>query len=57
MVPSGHPDLGRLKRKLWYFAIIDQIGTILDGAGRALAGQEAEAWYRLKRFLSTCDTV
>jgi aminoglycoside 2''-phosphotransferase len=53
----GHQDLQRLSRKLWYFAIIDQIGTILDGAGRALAGQDVEAWRRLKLLLASCDII
>jgi hypothetical protein len=48
----GHPDLGRLMRKLVYFAMVDQIGTILDGPGRALPGQEEAAWLRLKRLLA-----
>jgi len=47
----GHPDLERLRRKCRYFAIVDQIGTIVDGPGQALAGQEDAAWRRLRRFL------
>ena len=47
----GHPDLERLRRKCRYFAIVDQIGTIVDGPGQALAGQENTAWRRLRRFL------
>ena len=47
----GHPDLERLRRKCRYFAIADQIDTIVDGPGVALAGQEDAAWRRLRRFL------
>ena len=47
----GHPDLERLRRNCRYFAIVDQIGTIVDGPGVALAGQEDAAWRRLQRFL------
>ena len=36
----GHGDLKGLQNRLRYFAVIDQIGTILDGAGRALEGQQ-----------------
>jgi len=46
-----HPDLEQLKTKLQYFALVDQIGTILDGVGRALEGQEDAAWHRLRRLL------
>lgn len=52
----GHSSLEQLSLKLGYFAVADQIGTILDGPGRALDGQEAEAWHRLKQLLSSCDT-
>jgi aminoglycoside 2''-phosphotransferase len=48
----GHPDLERLMSKLLYFGLVDQIGTILDGAGLAPQGQEHLAWLRLKQFLS-----
>jgi len=47
----GHPDLERLNQKSRYFALTDQIGTILDGPGRALAGQEDAAWSRLRQLL------
>jgi aminoglycoside 2''-phosphotransferase len=47
----GHQDLERLMSKLLYFGLIDQIGTILDGVGLALKGQEDLAWLRLKQFL------
>lgn len=47
----GHRDLDRLMSKLLYFGLVDQIGTILDGAGVALEGQEDLAWLRLKRLL------
>jgi len=47
----GHPDLGQLRKKLDYFAVVDQIGTIVEGSGRALKGQEEEAWRRLIKLL------
>jgi aminoglycoside 2''-phosphotransferase len=47
----GHSDLKGLENKLRYFAVVDQIGTILDGAGRALEGQEEAAWGRLTTLL------
>ena len=48
----GRRDLESLERKLLYFAITDQIGTILDGAGRAPAGSDARAWKHLHALLS-----
>lgn len=53
----GHPDLERLGAKLQYFDLVDQIGTILDGAGRALEGQEDAAWRRLKELLQRPEYV
>jgi aminoglycoside 2''-phosphotransferase len=47
----GHPEPEQLRIKLHYFAVVDQIDTILNGAGRALEGQEAAAWRRLKQLL------
>ena len=47
----GHSNLDQLRTKLCYFGILDQIGTILDEAGRALDGQEAAAWHRLRQLL------
>lgn len=47
----GHPNLEELVVKLRYFDLVDQIGTILYGAGRALEGQEGAAWRRLKQLL------
>jgi len=52
----GHRDPERLKGKLIYFGLVDQIGTILDGAGLALKGQEDLAWLRLKRLLRRCES-
>jgi len=52
----GHRDLERLMSKLLYFGLVDQIGTILDGKGLALKGQEDEAWLRLKRLLRRCPS-
>ena len=46
----GHTDLARLRQKLLYFGVVDQLGTIIDG-DRALSGQVDEAWRRLKEFL------
>jgi aminoglycoside phosphotransferase (APT) family kinase protein len=47
----GHPNLEQLMAKLRYFDLMDQIGTILHGAGWALEGQEDAAWRRLKQLL------
>lgn len=47
-----HADLERLLAKLRYFAIVDQLDTIVNGAGYALAGQEELAWQRLRLFMS-----
>jgi len=47
----GHPDLEQLGIKLQYFGLVDQIGTILHGADRALEGQTDAAWRRLKQLL------
>jgi aminoglycoside 2''-phosphotransferase len=52
----GHRDPERLKSKLLYFGLVDQIGTILDGAGLALKGQEDVAWLQLKRLLRMCES-
>lgn len=47
----GHPDLARLRNKVRYFGIVDQIDTILEDEGRALDGQKEMAWIRLERLL------
>ncbi|MBI5095193.1 MAG: aminoglycoside phosphotransferase family protein [Candidatus Hydrogenedentes bacterium] len=47
----GHPDLESLRSKLRYYAVVDQVDTILHGGGRALDGQETEAWRRLRQFV------
>jgi aminoglycoside 2''-phosphotransferase len=47
----GHPDPDHLIRKAKYFTLIDQIGTILYGADRALPGDAAESWQRLHALL------
>jgi len=54
----GHRDLERLISKLLYFGLVDQIGTILDGKGLALKGQEDEneAWLQLKQLLRRCPS-
>jgi aminoglycoside phosphotransferase (APT) family kinase protein len=47
----GHPDPERLVRKGRYFTAVDQIGTIVHGGDRALPGDEAESWQRLRALL------
>jgi aminoglycoside phosphotransferase (APT) family kinase protein len=47
----GHPDLARLRNKVRYFGIVDQIDTILEDEGRALDGQKEKAWLRLEQLL------
>jgi aminoglycoside 2''-phosphotransferase len=47
----GHLDVPRLRSKLRYFAIADQIDTILNGGGRATQGQQTAAWRRLEQLL------
>jgi hypothetical protein len=47
----GHPDLEYLLSKVRYFALADEIGTILEGPGRPLEGQVDAAWGRVKRLL------
>ena len=48
-----HPDLEQLGMKLQYFGMVDQIGTILHGEGRAPEGQTDAAWRRLKQLLQS----
>jgi aminoglycoside 2''-phosphotransferase len=50
----GHRDPEQLMSKLLYFGLVDQIGTILDGTGLALKGQEDVAWIQLKQLLGWC---
>ena len=52
----GHTDFEGLQNKVRYFAVVDQIGTILDGAGRALKGQQEAAWRRLVTLLRNEDS-
>jgi hypothetical protein len=47
----GHPNIEPLEVKLRYFGMVDQIGAILHGAGRAPEGHTDMAWRRLKQFL------
>ena len=47
----GHPNLTRLRNKVRYFGIVDQIDTILEDEGRALNGQKEKAWLRLEQLL------
>jgi aminoglycoside 2''-phosphotransferase len=53
----GHADPERMVRKVRYFSVVDQIDTILDGGERALAGDEAAAWRRLRALLHQVDAV
>ena len=52
----GHRDQEKLRSKVLYFGLVDQIGTILDGRGLALEGQEDLAWLRLKQLLRRCES-
>jgi aminoglycoside 2''-phosphotransferase len=47
----GHPDLGSLRRRVRYYALLDQLDTILYHDGRALEGQVIAAWRRLGQML------
>jgi aminoglycoside phosphotransferase (APT) family kinase protein len=47
----GHPDPEHLANKVRYFALADQIGTILGGHGRPLDGQVDAAWRRLRQLV------
>ena len=47
----GHRAPDRLKEKLRYFALIDQLDTIVHGRGLARVGQEEAAWRRLRNFI------
>jgi hypothetical protein len=49
---TANADVERLLEKLRYFDITDQIDTIVNGDGWALAGQREAAWERLGRCLS-----
>ena len=51
----GHPNLDRLRFKLNYFDMADQVDVILNGPGYALEGQEDQAWRRLKQLLGRSD--
>lgn len=51
----GHPDLARLRHKIRYFGIVDQIETILEDEGRALDGQKEQAWPGWNSCLRTPD--
>jgi hypothetical protein len=50
-----HPDLDQLQSKVRYFALADQIGTILEGPGRPLDGQAEAASARVRQFLREDD--
>lgn len=50
-----HPNLDRLRFKLNYFDMADQVDIILNGPGYALEGQEDQAWRRLKQLLGRSD--
>lgn len=47
----GHRHPARLRSKLRYFAVADQIDTILNGEGYATEGQEKATWRRLEQLL------
>ena len=47
----GHPGVDQLLSKLRYFALADQLGTILEGPGRPLDGQIDAAWVRVRELL------
>ncbi len=49
----GHSDVDRLLAKSRYYSVVDDVDTIVYGTGRAVAGQETEAWSRLRRLLRT----
>jgi aminoglycoside 2''-phosphotransferase len=53
----GCRDLERLRVKLRYFALVDQIDTIAHGADVALPGQERSAWQRLREMLEAKSGV
>lgn len=48
----GHTSEEQLACKLRYFALADQIDTIVNGDGLALSGQRETAWQRLRHHLS-----
>jgi aminoglycoside 2''-phosphotransferase len=48
----GHPHPDQLEAKLRYYALIDQIDTILEDEGRASPDQRDAAWRRLKQLLA-----
>jgi aminoglycoside 2''-phosphotransferase len=47
----GHADPERLVRKARYFTVVGRIDTIVHGGDRALPGDEAESWQRLRVLL------
>jgi aminoglycoside 2''-phosphotransferase len=47
----GHGNADRLVQKARYFAVVDQVETIVYGGSRALPGDEAESWQRLRALL------
>lgn len=49
----GHPDFARLRVKLRYFALTDQIDMIVNGADHALEGQQRAAWSRIEELLKS----
>lgn len=48
----GHPAPDALLEKTHYFALVDQIGTILCDGGRALPGHQDQAWQNLRTLCS-----
>ena len=47
----GYADLDGLRFKLRYFALVDQIDTIVHDVDHALSGQQAPAWTQLEALL------
>lgn len=47
----GHPDRERLRRKIHYFALVDQVDRIVHGASLASPDQQRDAWSRVGRLL------
>jgi aminoglycoside 2''-phosphotransferase len=53
----GHRAPDSLKEKLRYFALVDQLDTIVHGQGLARGSQEEAAWRRLRQFIQPRCTV
>ena len=53
----GHRNPDRLKAKLRYFAVVDQLDTIVHGPGLSRKGQEEAAWRRLRQFIQPRNAI